>query len=235
MSKVDIITVSKVASASFAYSMARTRINGGPLYKVYHSHSLEDLRDILNNQSDRLIISGIRNPLDRNISYFFQGFHDNFYNTVKMASNNYQGELCYIEGIENKTAEEMIDIFFDQKWHYTFNDWFEEFMELTGITEFDKDKGYQMYELKNGNKLLFYTFEKLDENSDELSKLLKIKNIPNTNIRINNTYKEFKQLIKFPDEYKEKLLMEPHMHIFYTNEQLDKFWQSYCLDDIIIN
>ena len=54
------------------------------------------LRDVLNNKSNCLIIVGIRNPIDRNLSYLFQTYKDKDYNDVKTKKNNYKGEFCYI-------------------------------------------------------------------------------------------------------------------------------------------
>ena len=54
---------------------------------VRHSHNLRDLANVVNDSKNTLIMSGIRNPLDRNISCFFQTYSDNFYNNVRTAAN----------------------------------------------------------------------------------------------------------------------------------------------------
>ena len=69
----------------------------------------------------RIIIVGIRNPIDRNLSYLFQTCSDNFCNSVGTKKNNYNGELCYIPGVYDRklkryaTPEVIIDLYFDAR------------------------------------------------------------------------------------------------------------------------
>ena len=68
--KVVINTVAKVGSANFLkckYSQSKD---------INHGHSLLKLQDTLNKESNCLIIVGIRNPIDRNLSYLFQTYND---------------------------------------------------------------------------------------------------------------------------------------------------------------
>jgi len=74
--KIEIITVAKVGSTSLKNSLEKK-------FKVFHRHSTEHLAQVLND-SNVFIICGIRNPLDRNISYFFQTYHQNFNNDVNV-------------------------------------------------------------------------------------------------------------------------------------------------------
>jgi len=138
----EIITVAKVGSASFKKSLEQL----GP---CPHSHNLLRLKNIL-KEGNRTIISGIRNPIDRNLSYFFQTYGDNFFNSLKTQKNGYKGENCFVKELVNETRpEEFIRQFFLQKNLYVFNDWFEEFLAMTEISSFDKESGLQLYELKN--------------------------------------------------------------------------------------
>lgn len=73
--EVHVVTVAKVGSANFLHVCKEK-------YKTYHTHSLLHLKNILKNKKNILIIVGIRNPVDRNLSYLFQTFRNNFYNTV---------------------------------------------------------------------------------------------------------------------------------------------------------
>lgn len=141
--KVIVNTVAKVGSANFLnckYSQTKN---------IHHGHSLLKLQNILNKESNSLIIVGIRNPIDRNLSYLFQTFNDKFYNDVKLLKNNYKGEYCFIpemsdyvnSNCKKNTTENIIDLYFKQKYHNTFNEWFEEFLDITKISNFDKDKG----------------------------------------------------------------------------------------------
>lgn len=49
-----------------------------------------------------MIVVGIRNPIDRNLSYLFQTYNDNFYNDVKTKTNKYNGEMCYIHDMNSR-------------------------------------------------------------------------------------------------------------------------------------
>ena len=78
----------------------------------------------MNNDSNCLIIVGIRNPIDRNLSYLFQTFRDNSHNEVKTKKNGYKGEYCYIPEMisDELTSEQIIDLYFKQTYHNTFNE-----------------------------------------------------------------------------------------------------------------
>ena len=69
---VIVNTVAKVGSSNFLscnYSQS-AKIH------VHHGHSLLTLQNTLNNKSNCLIIVGIRNPIDRNLSYLFQTYNE---------------------------------------------------------------------------------------------------------------------------------------------------------------
>ena len=63
--KVLIINPAKVASASFYHGLKNK-------YDCIHGHNLDYLKHEINNNSNNLIICGVRNPITRNESYFFQ-------------------------------------------------------------------------------------------------------------------------------------------------------------------
>ena len=112
-------------------------------------------------------MSELENPIDRNLSYLFQSYNDQFYNDVKTKKNNYKGENCYIAKMANNRfppSEKIIDLYFEQKYHNTFNEWFEEFLDITKINKFNKDKGIDFYNFSNNNTIMIYTIEKLSEN-----------------------------------------------------------------------
>lgn len=66
--KIEVITVAKVGSSDFLHSCKK-------IYPTIHKHSLLRLKRVLKNKKDTLIIVGIRNPIDRNLSYFFQSYN----------------------------------------------------------------------------------------------------------------------------------------------------------------
>ena len=227
---VLICTPAKVASASFLYSIQPSFSK-----KVQHRHCLETLKNTLQGENN-LIITGIRNPLDRNVSYFFQHCHLEHHNDFKTSVNNYEGEYCYVmprdELLETDTLE-LINLFFSHQNHFSFNDWFYEFFEITKIvdTAFDKDVGIQIYSLPNNNYLMVYVYEKLSKNLNFIQSFFNIKEFSyqnNSSLLSHKTkYKTFKDLIVLDDCYKTKLLNTPIMKYFYSDEDIEKFYRKY--------
>lgn len=226
--KVEIITVAKVGSANFLNCHFYQTTN------VKHGHSLLNLRNILYNKSNCLIIVGIRNPIDRNLSYLFQTYKDNKYNDVKIKNNSYKGEFCYIPNMaKNKfiCAEKIIDLYFCQSYHFTFNEWFEEFLHITKINKFNKDKGIDFYNFPNNNTIMIYTLEKLSENEKYILDILGIKNLENKNDSNKRDYckiyDEVKQKIMYKKEYLDKLLNTNIMRLFYNESDIKSFFSKY--------
>ena len=226
---VIVNTVAKVGSANFLrckYSQSKT---------IEFSHKLLTLKNILNKKSNCLIILGIRNPIERNLSYLFQTYNDNFYNDVGTKKNNYKGEYCYIEEIAKEkfpSSEKIVDLYFKQKYHNTFNEWFEEFLDITKITNFDKDKGIEFYKFPNNNTIMIYTMEKLNENEkyiiEKLGIIGELKNINNSvNRDYYEIYKEVKQKIVYKKEYLDNLLNTDIMRLFYNDNDIKFFFSKY--------
>lgn len=228
--RIYVNTVAKVGSSSFLHSLK------GAGFNVHHGHSLATLKNVLTQEKNCLIVSGIRNPLDRNISYFFQTFADNFYNDVKTQKNGYKGENCFImdkDKFDQISPFQIINLFFSQKWHYTFNDWFYEFFEITKIDfyEFDRSLGIGIYNLPNNNYLLFYVFEKLYSNIPFIESFFGITELAHTNNSeervYRNQYRRVKSLIKIPQNYKDKLLQTSIMNNFYDKKEIAAFFEKY--------
>lgn len=130
------------------------------------------------------------------------------------------------------TINKLIEIYFNKKeLHTIFNDWFNEFLEITDITTFDKEKGYSVYHLKNDNKLIVYTLEKLNDNKQDLCELIGISEICDENIGDNkwykNLYKKMKQNITYNKEYLDSLLDTKIMKMFYTDEDIQTMYKKY--------
>ena len=229
---VIVNTVAKVGSSNFLnckYSQST---------KIHHGHSLRTLQNTLNNKSNCLIIVGIRNPIDRNLSYLFQTYNDNFCNDVKTKKNSYKGELCYIPKVYDTklkryaTPEVIIDLYFKQKYHNTFNEWFEEFLNITKITNFDKDKGVEFYKFPNNNTIMIYTMEKLTANDkyikEQLGIVSNIKNKNNSDYRsYSKIYEQVKQKIVYKKEYLDNLLNTDIMRLFYNENDINFFYSKY--------
>lgn len=238
--KVDIITVAKVGSANFLHC------NYSSTKNKTHAHDLLKLKNILNNNRNSLIIVGIRNPIDRNLSYLFQTFNDRSYNDLRTKKNKYKGEYCHIPEICGNNSipiwkdpmqkiiikpEKMIDLYFKKNYHNTFNEWFEEFLEITNIKKFNKEKGLDFYEFPNNNTIMIYTMEKLDQNKEYICDLLGITNFKNRNNSnkraYSKLYKEVKNKIVYTKEYLNNLLNTEIMHIFYSDLDIENFYLKY--------
>ena len=230
ITSVHINTVAKTASASFLHSLKKK------YPKIHHGHNLLDFRNVVDKSENTLIISGIRNPLERNISYFFQTHSDNFYNDVKIRENDYKGEYCFVmskEELLEASPLELIEAFKSQDYHITFNKWFYEFFDITGLldVEFDKEKGIKLYNLPNNNRLLLYTFEKLKRNELFIRSLFGLSKFAHSNNTAKKYYKEkyseVKRLLTLEPEYKIKLLRTPIMKYFYTDDDIESFFHRF--------
>tara|TARA_R110002049_G_scaffold172636_1_gene339429 strand:- start:93 stop:806 length:714 start_codon:yes stop_codon:yes gene_type:complete len=226
--KVRIITVAKVGSANFlkcGYSQSTN---------IKHTHSLYNFQNILNNESNCLIIVGIRNPIDRNLSYLFQTYKSKQNNMVRTKTNNYIGEKCYIsEMVNNKsiTSEKIINLYFKQNYHNTFNEWFEEFLDITKINTFNKERGLDFYNIPNNNTIMIYTMEKLTENHQDIIDTL---GITGTFTNVNNSkrrryckiYNDVKEKIEYKKEYLDTLLNTDIMKLFYNENDIKYFYSK---------
>jgi len=219
--KLRVITVAKVGSASFKLNLEKK-------YKVIHSHSLELLGNVL-DAGGATVVSGIRNPVDRNLSYFFQTHRMRGYNGFKTRKNNYKGECCFKE-ISGTDATDYIESFLSQKNLFSFNEWFDEFLNITNIEDFDKQKGLQVYDLGNKNKLIFYTLEKLNQNINHIKSMFNIPEWTTFNRSSDKEYaaiyKSVKESIRYPQYYLDGLLENDLLKMFYTPREINSFRQK---------
>ncbi len=227
--KLRIVTVAKVGSTDFTLSCKEK-------YKTAHRHSLLYLRELLEKEKDTLIITGIRNPVDRNLSSYFQHFRDSGFNDIKTKKNNYKGESGRTPFNLKTDTKTIIELYFKKDTHDTFNDWFEELFEITNIYDkgFNKDKGLDFYSLPNNNILMIYTIEKLDLNKEEICKILDIPNIGYTNKGEYRDYKEVYKNVKneivYKKEYLDKLLDTNIMKFFYHQSDIDEMYKKYKIE-----
>lgn len=227
--KIDIITVAKVGSSDIFNSVKQK-------YKAHHGHSLLHLKNVLKNDKNTLIVVGIRNPIDRNLSYLFQTYNNNFYNDVKTKTNKYNGEMCYIHDMNYDTdTNSVINMYFNQTYHNTFNEWFDEFFEITNINnkQFNKEKGLDFYKFPNNNTIMLYTLEKVNNNKDEICKVLGIDKLLYTSNRLEkiekNLYIDTKKQIVYTQTYLDQLLDTHIMKYFYTEPEIKKMYTKYIV------
>jgi len=227
--KLAVITVAKVGSTNFFCCKYKNIKN------ILHSHDIRDIDNILKNESNYLIVVGIRNPIDRNLSLLFQTFNKpNTY--VKTKINNYKGNSSRISNMTLNTHwSEVVKKYFNMDYHNVFNDWFNEFIDITKIDKFDKKKGYNFYKYQNNNIIFIYTLEKLDINENKICDILNITNFKNCNNSKHKPYRKLydkvKQNIKYRKEYISNLLDTDIMRLFYTSEDIEKMRSKYKVVD----
>ena len=226
-SNIEIITVAKVGTAFFS-----------SIFKKTHHHDIDRIDNLVNNNTyTKLIISGIRNPIDRNISYFFETSNMNIA-PPKLKINNYKyisdTFVCNNDDLNNMDTDVLINIFFQKKYHNTFNIWFEEFFDITKIDsiDFDIEQGIQLYKINEHTYILFYVLEKLDLNINIIKKFLNYQDIYNNynntkNKKIADRYIDFKKKINIKDEYKQNLLNTDIMKKFYSEKDINGFYNKY--------
>jgi hypothetical protein len=155
--------------------------------------------------------------------------------TLKQKKNNYNGENGYVaEMAQDKpiSSKRTIDLYFKQKHHNQFNEWFEEFLEITTISSFNKDKGVDFYSFPNNNTIMVYTLEKLLDNEEYISDKLGIttclRNVNNSENRsYYERYKEVKERIVYKKEYLDSLLNTEIMRLFYSDSDIEQFFSKY--------
>lgn len=148
------------------------------------------------------------------------------------------GEKCYIPEMAGKSLpphERIIELFFEQKYHNTFNDWFEEFLEITKIKNFDRNLGLDFYKFPNNNTIMMYTLEKINDNKEYITKKLGIKNnlknVNNSrNRKYDSVYNKVKQTITYPKKYVDDLLNTKVMRLFYDTKEIDYFFSKYKIE-----
>ncbi len=234
---VDITTFAKVGSTT----IWETLLQFSNKYKIEHNHNLKYLRSIIDNEKNRLIVMGIRNPLDINMSYFFMTCNGYSNTTEKILKNNYLGfhnnlaidRSFKYEDLEKYSFEELKDMFFKKNYHFFFNQWFDELFSMIDLNKvkFDKKLGLSFYELPNNNILMFYTLEKLNDNEKILKEFFDVDKIIKENLADQKIYKkiydEFKSKISFTKYYKDRLLHTDIMNHFYTKKEIESFYNKY--------
>ena len=228
----NVIVVGSVGGTNFT-SYTFNEVNNN-----IFSYSLLELKNILNT-SNNLIIMGIRNPIERNLSYFYQLYEIQFFTTfIKTKKNNYEGRnIDLISKITSISNEEAINRYFNMDIHTDFNDWFEELFEITGINQktFNKDAGLDFYNLPNNNKIMLYTVEKLDSNIENIKNILNLTEFINSNSSQYCFYKDHynttKSQITYTQSYLDSQLNTDIMKFFYSDEDIQGFYNKYTVQN----
>jgi hypothetical protein len=238
--KINTITLPKVGSKTLAKSC---RVK----YKVLHRHRVRLIKNTIITNTNNLIIVGVRNPVDLNLSFLFESYNKDFSNIIKTNKTEKPFMHTYIKNhnmnqlISQSKGNKPIDVtnlitsYFNKKYHNLFNIWFKIFFEITKIDKigFNIEKGLQIYDLPNNNKLMLYTLEKLNTNEKEICEFL---NIPSL-IYVNdgskkpykNVYKEVKKQITYTQEYLDNLLKTDIIKFFYSEDTIKAMYAKYTI------
>jgi hypothetical protein len=172
------------------------------------------------------IITSVRNPIDRDISGFFQRFeHRN-----KVSVNQYA-----------KRFDDLYEMLFDEiRQRATSTPWFDrEYQEVLGLNIYDHpfphEDGYQILHHKQFEILLF-RIETPDEIKEKaLSEFLNTPNIKmyRTNIGAEkdykDTYRDFRQFLKLPQDYIDSSYESSDMKHFYTADEIAQFRSKWTM------
>jgi hypothetical protein len=197
----------------------------------YLSEHIEEIK----GQKSIKIITGVREPIARNISWFFQ--------IIDCACVFPEFFIKYEKGLI--TMDDIIKKFWSQNFVYGKQyDWFEEELEAVfGIDiasiDFPKEKGYAIANFPDRNiELLVLKLEKLDSCLKEaLETFLEVENLncerldPADFLDENDylIYENLRKSLTFSDEYLEEIYDQPLVRHFYTDEEINKFklkWSS---------
>lgn len=168
------------------------------------------IRDIC---SQIFIISAMRNPVERNMSAYFQN--------IKLLTGS-------------SNATELVDLFFKSYSHDVPLTWFDEqFKEALGIDifsyDFNKERGWEYFSQGKYNCLL------MTAEADNASKIeginefmdLDLESIGKDNVGEKKEYAEiyklFKKTICFPDVYLDKYFNNKVVEHFYTDKMINSF------------
>lgn len=216
---ITLCTPPKVGCTSILEAIKRKGLEG---------HVVHDPRDIL-SINNHLVIIGVRNPAEWGISYFFQTWQDVMYNMLRLPSNNYKGQCCNQftrpDAPPHKVLYRLEN--FENLW--TLNEWWTEMNKILNIKDFDKEKGFQVYDYKD-NKVVIYTYEILSTPKEkEFLHFLELEEIPCLNRTTSKKYyamEQVKSKLKFREDVKNKMFGEI-FNLFYTPEQLEIFRNMY--------
>lgn len=230
----------KIIIASFAKVGTQT-VDKSLIKNGIHAQSIVRMRKWV-KEGNQLFICGVRDFVGRNMSYFFQTISDTNQNDVRYKGNDYKGDYCFVgkpNEINKMSTNKLIDIFKSRAYiHKAPVLWFEEFFDMVGFDyknqRFDKEKGYQIYELPNNNTLILYRLDFLDDMIKELNIFNKLvyNNIA-TNKWYNQKYKDFKNTIIFDDNYLNQQLDNHIMRFFYTDKEIKNFELKYKKNGVL--
>ncbi len=241
---VLVFTMAKVGSSSVYHSLK----NQSDI-PCFHIHSLsieEELRAIkicqqngvypgsrspvfmlhkylLETQENYKVISLFRNPIERNLSAFFEAFEIHMGVPIHL----FKGSLQDIEAVFYKKLD-----------HTYCKNWFDNHLkEGTGVDvyehDFAKAKGYAVIKGSQTDVLLLNSNLEDTLKSKLVGDFCCLKDFTIKNVNVTNTkkgaalYAEFKSYIRFPKSYLDDQLGSKYMGHFFTKEEKEMLYEKW--------
>lgn len=213
----------------YSQKIYKTRLNKAKfLYKIIYPVEFFLLRKIIKRKINKgielKIITLVREPISRNISFLFQVSPAVLYRQYLNGGKR--------DDLDN-TLEYMEEEFYSNIWHESAEEWFEQDLKkVTGVDvfdyEFDKSKGYSIIKQKNVNVLVL-KMESLHENEDVIGEFIGEKNfnLKADNISSNKWYRDlyrsFKSNFKPDQSYISRLYNSKYMNHFYSEAEIEQY------------
>ncbi len=237
---IYLLQPGKVASSTIVESLR------GNNFEIYHQHMLAYNPNMFNGHLEKewnwviskfkqkklKIITGVREPLSRDYSAFWQPFSEDLCTAYLLEpiidSNFYTMYQNYLELLVNKTTDAVLGNRKIMTWYDEF-EWFNTHIKETLDIDiydynFDKELGYTIIQ-KNNCEIFLFKAEMIDK---IMPKLFKFANLPpespikNANLSSEKwyalAYESFKQKLKLPQEYVD--------HYYKNNRYVDHFYSA---------
>lgn len=220
-----IMTSMKVGTTNFSSSLF-ANLGLDHHDPIKHNHDLENLETFLEMDKNKLIISCFRNPLKRNLSYFFDTFHQKCYPKTYLCDENDLYKYSYEDIIEHFNKKKFLI-------NNIYNLWYDDFFRITNIKLNYLDKsGVQLFKINKNSYVLLCTLEKYENNIPLLEKFLTF-NLNNNKNNVNEKghIKEYtKQIynhlknITLENNYKDEVLNNDLIKSLYDEEEIKSMY-----------
>lgn len=222
----------KVGSSTVYETLVNEGLSAAQVHVIVQNTKIEETKRIAEYYTEVYrkykkhvkIITCVREPIIRQLSYFVQTFTQNFIRATLLEDLNLAENAVrfMVNGLDiNKEF-----VWFD-----------EEIKELTGVDiyqyPFDKEKGYTL--IKEGNiEILVMTLEQLNDNVKVLGDFVGKPSLKLCNSNVADEkhnkyiYKELKERIKLPARVLDSQYRDnPKLDHFYTEEHKKQFYQKW--------
>ena len=200
-------------------------------HKWYHILNRVYIRSTYKNKTlkkKHKVITIVREPISRNLSYFFQDFKFYLYIYEKLESN-----------VEEVSFEELFRYCYHKIQNQDFPlDYFDtQFKPIYDIDiydyEFDKEKGYSVF-TKDDLEVLVIRLDKLNGLSKEIGEFLNVDDyeLKNYNVGNHKWYKHLYDEVKtynYDEEYLNQMYDHKFTKFFFTDEEIENFRSKYSI------